>query len=287
MPRPRPCACRRRSSERPAWPRRGPSVGAWRPSARRSSARRSWPVSYHHVWFSQNARGYTGLLFFTLLGSRAFVLLLARRGGGLGLPAQYGAWMALAAYTHATAVLVVAAHGLVWLALLVTSRARTHLGRNRWMPLAGFACAALFALTLYALVLPQFLDTLLAPTMPGKQTGLEEPELAFDRDPRPAGRRPARRLGRSGRCGPRRRLRALELRAPGLGRVGGAALARVGDRGGHRGHEAQPVAALLLLLRRLLRADRPARRLRVDRAGGPRGWTPRRGASCRSPWAWS
>ena len=35
--------------------------------------------SYHHVWFSQNARGYTGLLFWTLLSS--WLLLRALRNG--------------------------------------------------------------------------------------------------------------------------------------------------------------------------------------------------------------
>ncbi len=138
-------------------------------------------VSYHHVWFSQNARGYTGLLFFTLLGSTAFLRLISRRGGGLCLPAQYGMWMALAAYTHATAVLVVAAHGLIWLGLLAFSRgpgadsSSPGMGRNRWMPLVGFGFAASLACLLYSLVLPQFLDTLLAPTMPGKETDWKNP----------------------------------------------------------------------------------------------------------------
>src|SRR5262245_1847272 len=30
-------------------------------------------VSYHHIWFSQNARGYTGLLFWALLASGFFL----------------------------------------------------------------------------------------------------------------------------------------------------------------------------------------------------------------------
>ncbi|MHC4898616.1 MAG: glycosyltransferase family 39 protein [Planctomycetota bacterium] len=33
-------------------------------------------VSYHHIWFSQNARGYTAYLFFSLLGTGALVRLL-------------------------------------------------------------------------------------------------------------------------------------------------------------------------------------------------------------------
>ena len=33
-------------------------------------------VSYHHIWFSQNARGYTAYVFFSLLGTVALVQLL-------------------------------------------------------------------------------------------------------------------------------------------------------------------------------------------------------------------
>jgi hypothetical protein len=132
-------------------------------------------VSYHHVWFSQNARGYTGLLLFTLLGSARLLDMLAQREPVGPRPAiAYGFWMALAAATHATAVLAVAAHGLIWLALLVASTRRT-VGPNRWLPGLGLVFAASFGFLAYARVLPQFLDTLLAPTMPGQATQWKEP----------------------------------------------------------------------------------------------------------------
>lgn len=132
-------------------------------------------VSYHHVWFSQNARGYTGLLLFTLLASRLFVDLCARAGRPRpGLALAYGICAALAAATHATAVLAVAAHGLVWLALLASPRARSA-GVNRWMPGVGFLLAATLGLLLYAPVLPQFWSTLTAPTMPGVETAWKSP----------------------------------------------------------------------------------------------------------------
>jgi hypothetical protein len=132
-------------------------------------------VSYHHVWFSQNARGYTGLLLFTLLGSTAFLHLLSRREPeGVAAPLLYGLSMALAVAVHATAVLAVAAHGLIWLGLLLTSRGR-RVGLNRWAPGWGFLFATGFSLLLYALVLPQFVETLLAPTMPGAETEWKNP----------------------------------------------------------------------------------------------------------------
>jgi 4-amino-4-deoxy-L-arabinose transferase-like glycosyltransferase len=132
-------------------------------------------VSYHHVWFSQNARGYSGLLLFALLGSEAFLAMLREREPrGFGAPLRYGIWMALATLIHATAVIVVAAHGVIWLALLWTSRKRA-VGANRWQPGLGFVFAASLSLLFYALVLPQFFDTLLAPTSGGKAIEWKQP----------------------------------------------------------------------------------------------------------------
>jgi 4-amino-4-deoxy-L-arabinose transferase-like glycosyltransferase len=68
-------------------------------------------VSSHHVWFSQNARGYTGLLFFTLLATTEFVGLLQRpKRRGI---ARYALFAGLALYLHLTALVVVASHLLV------------------------------------------------------------------------------------------------------------------------------------------------------------------------------
>jgi 4-amino-4-deoxy-L-arabinose transferase-like glycosyltransferase len=132
-------------------------------------------VSYHHVWFSQNARGYTGLLLFTLLGSTAFLdMLAATEPRGIGRPLRYGLWMALAVWVHATALFVIAAHALVYSWSVWSARTRT-VGANRWQVAQGFLFAASITLIEYALVLPQFFDTLLAPTMPGVATQWKEP----------------------------------------------------------------------------------------------------------------
>ena len=72
-------------------------------------------VSFHAVWFSQNARGYTGLLFFTTLATSEMLELFVKphkRG-----VVRYALWMALALYTHLTAAFVLAGHALVWLGL--------------------------------------------------------------------------------------------------------------------------------------------------------------------------
>ncbi|MCE9596247.1 MAG: glycosyltransferase family 39 protein [Planctomycetes bacterium] len=132
-------------------------------------------VSFHHVWFSQNARGYTGLLFLTLVGSGAFLDLLTRRSPrSFGPIVVYGAAMALATAVHVTALFVVAGHGLLWLATLVASRSR-NVGANRWAPAWGFALTASLALLVYALVLPQFPATMLAKSMPEAATEWKNP----------------------------------------------------------------------------------------------------------------
>ncbi len=123
-------------------------------------------VSYHHVWFSQNARGYTGLLLWTLLGSGLFLTLL--RGSGRprwGPVVGYGLVMSLAVLTHATAAIVVAAHVVIWLALVW--RAPRPLSSEGWMAGAGPLLAGTFSLQLYAIVLPQIFQTLTRPTLEG------------------------------------------------------------------------------------------------------------------------
>ena len=85
--------------------------------------------SYHHVWFSQNARGYTALLFWTLLCT----LLFYR---GLEVSAwppflAYAVCSALGAYTHLTFVFVVASHAaavLFWRSHRFQARDRASAG---------------------------------------------------------------------------------------------------------------------------------------------------------------
>lgn len=109
-------------------------------------------VSYHHIWFSQNARGYTGLLFWTVLSS--WLLIRALREGGLGLHIAYAAAAALGVYTHMTMLFVIIGHGLVYLGWLVAELPRIRF--ERWAGLIlGFGLTGFFTLLLHALVLPQ------------------------------------------------------------------------------------------------------------------------------------
>lgn len=108
--------------------------------------------SYHHVWFSQNARGYSGMLFWTVLSS--WLLVRALREVRPSLWLLYAAAAALGVYTHLTMVFVVLGHFVIYAGTLVVRRARAWEGR--WAGLfLGFAFAALLGFQLYSLVLPQ------------------------------------------------------------------------------------------------------------------------------------
>jgi hypothetical protein len=74
-------------------------------------------LNYQYVWYSQNARGYTGLLFGVLFASILFIRLLATTRPSARLIVGYAVVAALSAWMQLTAVFVVLVHGLVWLAL--------------------------------------------------------------------------------------------------------------------------------------------------------------------------
>ncbi|MEO8367678.1 MAG: glycosyltransferase family 39 protein [Candidatus Solibacter sp.] len=108
--------------------------------------------SYHHIWFSQNARGYSGLLFWVLLSS--WLLLRALREDRPVLWLAFAATVALGIYTHITMVFAIAGQAVVY--LLSVWQRRNEKWPNRWAGLVlGFCGAGLITLFLHALVLPQ------------------------------------------------------------------------------------------------------------------------------------
>ncbi len=113
-------------------------------------------VNYQHIWFSQNARGYTGMLFWTLLTSIFFI----RCAGGRNRRdwTLYGVSGALGIYTHLMMACVVAGHLVLYLWLLVAAtRSSRRLSRSSVAPAYGFLLAALVSLLLYAPVIPRVL----------------------------------------------------------------------------------------------------------------------------------
>ena len=113
--------------------------------------------SYHHIWFSQNARGYSGLLFWTLLSSWIFLRALP------GYKAQrwmfYAVVVALGMYTHATMLFVVMGHFFVFVFKVFRQPIDTR--SKNWVGFVlGFVFSGLLTFQLYSLVIPQLLDTM-------------------------------------------------------------------------------------------------------------------------------
>lgn len=110
-------------------------------------------VSYHHVWFSQNARGYTLLAFLAVVSTGLLLRGLRRKRGSDFV--WYAVTAALGTYTHLTMVFMVIAHAVAC-GLLMGLPGLDRDALRRWrQPAMGFALAAVFTLLLYA---PLLLD---------------------------------------------------------------------------------------------------------------------------------
>ena len=119
-------------------------------------------VSYHHIWFSQNARGYTGLLFFTLLSTWLWFEALEKnkRVWWLG----YAAAVVGGMWVHMTMAFVVASHGFLHVTLLLLpnlsgdAKERVSIERQAGAkPFAAWILSVTVTLQVYAFALPEFL----------------------------------------------------------------------------------------------------------------------------------
>ncbi|MGH9387706.1 MAG: glycosyltransferase family 39 protein [Vicinamibacterales bacterium] len=105
-------------------------------------------VSYHHIWFSQNARGYTMLLLFVLLST--YFLLRWLSGGRSSNLVAYAVVSALGSYTHLTMVPIVVTHSAVCVLELFRRRASVS-ARGDWArALAAFSGAGVITILLYS-----------------------------------------------------------------------------------------------------------------------------------------
>lgn len=110
--------------------------------------------SYHHIWFSQNARGYTGVMFFTMMATWVFLRGLQEN------TVTWWCWYAVAAaagvFVHVTMVFVIAGHFLIYSVRLMSSKNWRQRMAWRGM-LYGFVMGGLLTFQLHALVMPQIL----------------------------------------------------------------------------------------------------------------------------------
>jgi mannosyltransferase len=115
-------------------------------------------VSYHHIWFSQNARGYMGLMFFATLAT--WVWLEAIECKRVAWWVAYSVTVALGLWVHLTMLFVLAAHGVVHaITFLQSFRSRADDGasfRSILQPAGAWLLCGSLTLQLYALSLPDF-----------------------------------------------------------------------------------------------------------------------------------
>jgi len=119
-------------------------------------------VSYHHIWFSQNARGYTGLLLFTILATWCW--LEALKTNQWRWWTGYAASIVLGMWVHPTMAFVVAAQAFLHLVLLIwpslggdADRGVSPERRAGIRPFAAWLLSVTATLQLYALALHEFL----------------------------------------------------------------------------------------------------------------------------------
>jgi hypothetical protein len=106
-------------------------------------------VSYHHIWFSQNARGYMGLMFFSTIATWLWIEAQERDGWLWWF--GYAAALSLGMWLHMTMAFVALGHALFYLYGLTQGK------RIHWRLLVAWTLFASLTIQLHALALPEFL----------------------------------------------------------------------------------------------------------------------------------
>lgn len=129
-------------------------------------------VSYHHVWFSQNARGYTAIMLASIVGT-----YLVHRGLRESKPKYFVAYAVVAGlgtYAHLAMVFTAVGHAAAVFAYL----AKTRPPAKRWVQaLAAFPGAAAVTLVLHAPMLADVIDFFV--NKPSPAVGLATPMWAL------------------------------------------------------------------------------------------------------------
>ena len=126
-------------------------------------------LNYHHIWFSQNARGYTGLVFWSLLV--LLLLIEARRSQNFKLLVGISIAAGLAMFTHLSAAFFLAGLFLAFIAAELWEASEQPFMRRVMPPTLAFVGAGLLALALHAPVIPDILENVLKFAEPKQDTG--------------------------------------------------------------------------------------------------------------------
>lgn len=114
-------------------------------------------LSFHHIWFSQNARGYTELAFWSTIGMILF--LDGMRTPRLKTWLAYSACLALAIATHLTGFFFFAAQGLTWLSVAAINIRRSGVMHDAVkLPAIGYLVGGAVALAFYAPILSSVVE---------------------------------------------------------------------------------------------------------------------------------
>lgn len=145
-------------------------------------------VAYHHVWFSQNARGYTGLLCWGLLALLFYVR--GTRASDVGVQRKNALGLALASglmlYTHLSGAFLLVSLGLVHLGALAAARGKedpTASPARSWWPVWGLVGGGVLALLLYAPMIPDLLHAFARTSSTSKGTGVKAQAIAHWNSP--------------------------------------------------------------------------------------------------------
>ena len=117
-------------------------------------------VSYHHVWFSQNARGYSALGFFAIMAT--CLLVRGLRTGRRGFFVAYAVAVGIGSYMHLSMVFLALGQAavVVWLIVKPSNEWRA----DRVSFLTAFGAGAALTLLLYSPMLSGVLDYFGRPT---------------------------------------------------------------------------------------------------------------------------
>lgn len=114
-------------------------------------------ISYHHIWFSQNARGYSELAFLCTLAMILF--LRGIRQPTVRIWVGYGICLALAVFTHLTGAFFFIAQGLVWLVIAIRAAMRAGFTAPVvTLPALGYLVGGVLTLVFYAPILPSVIE---------------------------------------------------------------------------------------------------------------------------------
>lgn len=114
-------------------------------------------ISYHHIWYSQNARGYTILLLGTILS--VDLLIRALRSNRWKYWGYYSIALSISVAGHLTGVFVGIAHFIVLMIYMILNQATL---RDYIKPIGSFALAAWITLHMFAIMIPQMTEFFLS-----------------------------------------------------------------------------------------------------------------------------